>query len=263
MAHSTTGSTRTKSAQNPPISNTGVLIEAVRADWLDLTVPCEDLPAAFDLWRSHDLGESAIGPGGLHYSGALTGSQGLRLAYGGRGSAAGLGTLRLPGTFWRFVPDPDGFLRGLLGLPGARPSRVDLAADFDGPGLPSVRDLADAFRADHNRMWTRARQARLIEDLRTGLSTMYIGSPAGERMVRIYDMRGPLRIELQTRQDASRRLAGELDRLSVHLAWWLGVTGFVGFRGVPGWDALTSANPDPGEQAVKPRYTSLGRTAWA
>ena len=263
MAHSKTLHPRTKSSQTPPISNTGGLTVEVRADWLDLTIPCEDLPSAFEVWRSHDLGDSRIGSGGLHYAGSLTGSDGLRLAYGGRGSAAGLGSLRLPGSYWRFVPDPDGTLLAWLDLPGARPSRIDLAADFEGPGLPTVGDLAAAFRSDLNLVWTRAKHARLIEDLKTGLSTMYVGSPGGERMVRVYDMRGPLRIELQTRSEASRTLAGELTRLSVHLAWWLGVTGFVGFRGVPGWDTLTLANPEAPSEAVKPRYSSLTASTWA
>ena len=223
----------------PPCSNTGVERVVSRPDWLDLSIPAEDLSAAYRLWSSLSLGPSSMVAGGLHFTGALlSDDRATRLAYGGRGDALGMGSLRVTGSAWAAMTDPEGSLRRLLSLASSRPSRLDLASDFTG-AVPAVRELADAFQRHEAR--TRVRSGRLMRDLATGHETMYLGSEQSPKLLRVYDMRGPVRVEYQARNEAAVVL-GMLARVDgCHAAWRAMVGSYVDFPAVRAWGALMSA----------------------
>lgn len=73
-----------------------------------------------------------------------------------------------------------------------RVSRIDWAKD-DCP--IDVSELADMWQKGYIR--TKLRNACLHRDLNTNKQTIYIGSRQSEKFVRIYDERGPVRVEFE------------------------------------------------------------------
>lgn len=227
----------------PACSNTLVQLVSVRPDWLDVSVPLPDLRAAVDLWGAVDLGPSAMVSGGPHYAGAIQGdTHRERLSYGGRGVAAGLGTLRIPGAAWAASADPAGLLARLLAIPSASPSRIDLAADFEGSDL-QLLDLCSAFSAGDVR--TRAREGQFV---RSGVKgrpevwdTFYVGSEKSPQRVRAYNMRGPVRVEYQARHLWAQITASQTVSDGACAAHLDRVGSYVDFPTVGPWRALRAA----------------------
>ena len=190
----------------PPIANRGVERLECRPDWAEVSFPSEgvdDLAMAYHLLGAFASGPSTTGRGGGYYGHALrSDDHAAAVHYEGRGDAAGTVLLTLTGEWWAAQWDVARSVRDLLVRDG-HVARFDLAADYSVPD-GAVRAIADAVRG---REWvTRLRSAVCSEDLVTGKRTVYLGSKASDRRTRIYDKRGPVRIELQCRND----IAGEL-----------------------------------------------------
>jgi hypothetical protein len=117
-------------------------------------------------------------------------------------------------------------------------ARFDLADDF-GPGFPGVSDIAAAIE---RREWeTRLRSAVHSRDLMTGLGTVYLGAKASDRRMRVYDLRGPVRVELQTRNDVAGRLMERVALEGSRAAHRASVASVVAFPGLRGWSAVFAA----------------------
>jgi DNA relaxase NicK len=102
--------------------------------------------------------------------------------------------------------------------PGVR--RVDVAIDVPADAAPSVRELCDLWEAARDGNFrTRARCARFIksQDAKTGewAHTLELGSRTSESFVRVYDKRGPLRVEVELKGDkaaaAARVIGGAIE----------------------------------------------------
>lgn len=117
-------------------------------------------------------------------------------------------------------------------------SRLDLARDIAELSLPDarLRVLAGAVRS-------RAQSIDWREGLRGGNGrTLYIGSPASDRTLRIYDKRGVTRIEVELHRAMA---ASAVDRI-LHLGmsfldvWRSEVSGLVRFPAWPAWAAAVA-----------------------
>ena len=80
---------------------------------------------------------------------------------------------------------------------GWKPSRMDVYVD-DELGRITPRRVDEAIQA--GQVVTHCRPGRLTLNRDDGSSTYYLGAPASDRRARIYDVRGPVRMELQTRR---------------------------------------------------------------
>jgi hypothetical protein len=131
------------------------------------------------------------------------------VSYGGKGDAAGTVLLNLGGGWWGAQADPAARVREVYER-GGHVARFDLAADYAAPE-GAVACLADAVR---RREWrTRVRTALCSEDLMSGKRTVYLGSKGSDRRMRVYDLRGPVRVELQARNDYAAQL---LESVAAH-----------------------------------------------
>jgi hypothetical protein len=105
--------------------------------------------------------------------------------------------VNLPGDACEVV----GFLRAvdLVDALQARVTRWDGA--LDGAGFDPIA-LADAWDAGHIRSKLRRDDEDACRLYRNGAgTTVYLGSPSSDRMLRCYDRRGPVRVELQMRRE--------------------------------------------------------------
>lgn len=97
-----------------------------------------------------------------------------------------------------------------------RASRVDLALDIKDDPRVSISELEASYRAGE--IATRAKAARLVEDMATGGKTLYIGSRTSNSMVRFYDkaiQSGNLtelwmRMELEVKNQHAQRLISQI-----------------------------------------------------
>jgi hypothetical protein len=84
-------------------------------------------------------------------------------------------------------------------------SRLDLAWDVEGVG---VADFGDAWHAGN--VVTRAHRDSWQDHQNAEGRTFYMGSRASGRMVRVYDRRGPVRVEMEWKGDRAALLWGRL-----------------------------------------------------
>jgi hypothetical protein len=214
---------------------------SLRPDWAALTVRpgCSrdgEVGVAHAILQAVHPGPCSLGSA-KYYERTVRSDDGLVFVdYWGRGDAVGTLSVGMTGKYWASLADPVGSLPALLhplGLP-SRVTRFDLAGDYSGPAVPSVRDLWAATSA-------RAVRMRFREwDFRAGPrgESLYLGSSHSEWFIRVYDERGPLRIELMRRQEYARKLLGLIELVGVGDAYGATLTGAVGFPSVPGWTAL-------------------------
>jgi hypothetical protein len=228
----------------PPCSNTGVERVICRPDWLDVSLRIpggedHELKAAHELLQSFAPGPSTVGRGRGFYERLLSSDDAsASVAYSGHADAKGTVLLTLPGAWWATAPDPEETARAIYGRDG-HVARLDLAADYDGPDVPPVAAIADAIA---RREWvTRLRSAYEGRDLMTGKRTVYLGSKASERRMRVYDLRGPVRVEIQTRNDVAAQLLESVAASGSVAALRATVTAMVDFPTVRGWAALLAA----------------------
>lgn len=226
----------------PPVLIRGVERVITRADWADMSfrpATAPDLSFAMDMLRRFAPGPSTRGRGFNHYSASLAADTGdAAVLWDGLGDAAGTALLRLRGGWWSSVEDPAARCAQLLELEGNL-TRFDLAADFVGDGVPTVPALAAAIRQGD---WsTRLRTAQLSEDLRSGKGTIYLGSAASDRRLRVYDQRGPLRVEHRNRDSAAVDLLAQTVAVGAVSAHRAATAARVAFPTVPGWAELLAA----------------------
>jgi hypothetical protein len=236
-------STRTLQEVLPPCTDRGVERITVRPDWLDVTfrpeVDADHLGVAHELLQRYAPGPSTVGRGRGFYDHLLhSDDTGASVAYGGRADATGTVLLNLPGKYWGSQGDPDGLVRALYERDG-HVARFDLAADYTGDGVPTVGDLSAAIV---RREWaTRLRSAYEGRDLISGTRTVYLGSKSSDRRVRIYDARGPVRVEVQCRNEVAGRLLESVALSGSGTAHSAAVASVVDFPTVPGWAAMLGA----------------------
>lgn len=212
-----------------------------RPDWADLSFKVKEpeLPTAMGLLASLDPGPSTRYRGRNHYADRLASDVGgASVSYHGLGDAEGTILLTLTGSWWERQPDPSARVAQLVGLEG-NVTRFDLAADFEGDDVPRIRDLAAAVRSGE---WvTRLRRAHLAEDLTGGAGTIYLGSAASDRRLRLYDLRGPLRVEFRYRDVPAIDLLAETAARGARAAHDAALRARVDFPTVPGWAAMLAA----------------------
>ncbi len=102
----------------------------------------------------------------------------------------------------------------------ARITRLDLAWDEVGFTPETVREAVDK---EQMRSYLRRKSMKytispyeLREDGQLGTSSLRLGSNLSDRMLRIYDKRGPVRLELQSRKNRSDLLAREVLKNQPH-----------------------------------------------
>jgi hypothetical protein len=198
-----------------------------------------ELRAAHELLQSFAPGPSTVGRGRGFYERLLSSDDdSASVAYSGRADAKGTVLLTLPGAWWSTAPDPDAVSRAIYERDG-HVARLDLAADYDGPSVPTVAAIAGAIS---RREWvTRLRSAYEGHDLMTGKRTVYLGSKSSERRMRVYDLRGPVRVEVQTRNDVAAQLLESVAARGSVAALRAAVAAMVDFPTVRGWSAVLAA----------------------
>lgn len=118
-------------------------------------------------------------------------------------------------------------LERLLARKG-KPSRLDIAIDILDDPRASISDLESSYRTGEIK--TKAKAARLIEDMLTGGKTLYIGSRQSQTFFRAYDKAiesgnlGELwtRLELEVKNKASKQLCEQIAKLGLRdsARWW-------------------------------------------
>jgi hypothetical protein len=128
----------------------------------------------------------------------------------------------------------------LLRLLAARPTRTDVAVD--GAGFEPMR-LVEAWNAGQVRTRLPRHDPDVVRWYGNGEgTTVYLGSPQSDRMLRCYDRRGPTRVELQLRRGMAQAWWRELAGRSVGIPTLaLGfVAGFVDVAAPSGEDSNRS-----------------------
>ena len=157
----------------------------------------------------------------------------------------------IPGQACDAIPDKDiqEFIVSLNSLEKARITRLDLAWD----GVPFTPEQVKE-AVDHGQMRSYLRRKNMSytvtpyedrEDGQIGTSSLRLGSRSSERMLRVYNERGPVRIELQTKSGRADLVARDvliqlpefwIDKAIGHLRDYVdfldGVTGKL----LPWWD---------------------------
>src|SRR5262245_53914292 len=227
----------------PPVLIRGVIRLVTRPDWLSLSVPVaassDTLGHAYGLLSHVEPGPSTHGRGFWHYADVLRAdSGGASVLYHGLGDAEGTATLNLTGAWWERCPDIGAALE-LVGRLEGNVTRFDLCADFSGPDVPTIAGLAAAVRAGE---WvTRLRTATLTEDLAARKGTVYLGSAASDRRLRLYDTRGPLRVEFRYRDTPAVDLMADTAARGATAAHTAALRARVDFPTVAGWSDLLAA----------------------
>jgi hypothetical protein len=219
----------------------GVERITARCDWLDvslrLTADERPLPAALQLLRRVDPGPTTLGRGHGFYERMLRRDDTTAWVHlDGKGDAAGTILLTMTGRWWADRADPDAVVRDVFALDG-HVARFDLAADFAGGDVSAVAEAIE------RREWvTRMRSATEAHDLISGRRTVYLGSKASDRRIRIYDVRGPVRIEVMARNEVAAGLLESVATVGSPEAHRAAVLRAVDFPTVPWWgEALTAA----------------------
>lgn len=123
--------------------------------------------------------------------------------------------------------ESDGLLKRLLER-GGHVSRIDVALDLFDDERATVSDLEQAYR--DGQIKTRAKSSRLIEDMKTGGKTLYLGSRQSEVFFRGYDKAiesGNLdalwvRLELEVKEKSAHRLCQQICKIGLadSARWW-------------------------------------------
>jgi DNA relaxase NicK len=173
----------------------------------------------------------------------------------------------LPGRWWDGLrPDEERkIIQGAISL--GKVTRLDLAVDVMGSD-EKVSNIYNLLRAEPKRY--KAQKVTLMDG--TSGSTVYVGSRASEKMVRIYDKgaeRGTgqkwLRFEVELKGGAARMEAARLAKCSTYLdQYYVAVQAVhwtVDLRGVECWDEA-SLNVPEAERWVDEQPTKEGRREW-
>lgn len=156
----------------------------------------------------------------------------------GRGDAAGKVHVAIYGEGWSDLPEGEAveLLRLLTVAHRFRASRFDLAYDSD--ALP-LADLITA--AETLSLVSRSRQIEVHRTLRGAKrgDTLTVNSRESDRFLRIYDYRGPTRVEIELKRAlATAALSDALRRRAFWPVLVEQVTGLVRFPTVPAWGAV-------------------------
>lgn len=196
----------------PPATNRGVeMSEGARIGlgWIDGSAWQEDPGGLLEVMTKHLGPTDGAGPGTGFYGTSAKFDRGRALVHwNGRVNAAGtsraevkqqaLDGLGLAGSLE--------LLRDLRGE-GFMLSRLDeWVDDYEGRVTPArVREAVNGGHAV-----THARPGRWVHNDEDGSSTYYLGAPSSDRRIRTYDKRGPVRMELQARNEWARANGREL-----------------------------------------------------
>jgi DNA relaxase NicK len=159
-----------------------------------------------------------------------------------------------PGQACDAIPDKDiqEFIVTLSSLEKSRITRLDLAWD----GVPfTPEQVKEAIDKDHVRSYLRRKSMSYTvspyedrKDGELGTSSLKLGSRFSERMLRVYNERGPVRIEMQTKKQRADLVAKDLlihppfswvDKAIGHLRDYVDfIDGSTG-KLLPWWDKFT------------------------
>ena len=207
--------------QDPPPDNMGVknLPVLFHVDYLRLTawIERDTWEDVYDRTIGGALGDWVdLGHGGRFYQKTFQGHLGARLytTPGIEGLDPRQITVELPGKACQYI--------GLFGLKrffqqiylnSYRISvpRIDLA--FDNAPF-EVMEFWEAVNSDHFRSYARRDSIRLLENPKMkrengelGCATVYVGTRTSLRMLRVYNMHGPTRVELEVHDEKALQVA--------------------------------------------------------
>ena len=236
----------------PPMGNTGVEQGgqgAVRPDWLHGTAPVETYGGRMsERWSAERVatvvgeffpGERPTrGRGGRYFGAALRGHE-FVVMWEGVGDARERIYIEVQGEGWSSLGSAVALelLRLLTVGHRFRATRFDLCRDVVGL---AVADLIEA--AARRQVRTRAQTVvarQTLRGARRGRS-LEVGARESDRFVRLYDYRGPTRIEVELKRGlATSAVKAAIAERSFVGVWSREVRAAVGFPSVPAWaDAL-------------------------
>lgn len=190
----------------PPATNRGVEMSQgaqIGLGWIDGSAWFDDPGGLLEVMTKHLGPSDGAGPGTAFYGTSAKFDRGRALVHwNGKQNAAGTSRAEVK----QQALDGLGFAGGLallvdLKREGFMLSRLDeWVDDYDGRITPDrVRAAVNGSQAV-----THARPGRWVHNDEDGSSTYYLGAPSSDRRVRTYDKRGPVRMELQARNDWAR-----------------------------------------------------------
>lgn len=246
----------------PPMGNTGVepshITITPRPDWVGGTCRLETYGGQMsERWSAQRIlmsiadffpGSTGREVGGSRHYGRRLQHREFAVMWEGRGDASESVYVEVRGEGWAGLQPADGLelVRYLTTAHRFTASRFDLACDVDGLSTADVEH-----RVTSGDYQSRAREIvthRTVKGLRPG-GTVEFGAPSSDRRLRLYDYRGPLRIEVQLRRAwATRAVAAVLQAREFRGVWAASVGALVSFASWPGWvtaTAVSSASPSP------------------
>ena len=213
-----------------------------RPDWLSGSCPPEpyDVGDRSVVWAGHRMAEALaeylpgdLWPASTRHHGAGLRGDGFEVFWQGLGSASGLVYVQVRGEAFDSLSEAEALelLRMANGWRLAA-TRFDLCRDVLGLSVAGLRDAVV-----RGGVVSRAHSIDYTEGLRGANGrTLTIGSRSSDRYVRIYDRRGPTRIEVQLgRGMAAAAVERVLASGSFDGEWRAQVTSAVRFASSPAW----------------------------